>query len=349
MAVAAVVSLLCTTVVGAQEPAEKPRVVATIAQIGEPLARIAGDALRVSSLMGPGVDPHLYRPTRSDILALTRADLIVWTGQTLESKMAGAIRRLGRRVDQVALIEHLPPERLLQDADNKRDPHLWMDVGLWRTALDAGVAALMRLAPDEADAIRARADAYFTELGALDAYVRQVMAGVPERRRVLITAHDAFAYFGRAYQIQVEGVQGTSTETEAGLKDIERLVRLIVERDLAAVFAETSVSDRNVTALIEGAAARGHDVVLGGELFSDAMGEPGTYLGTYVGMLDHNGTTIARALGGDPPAGGFGVWRQATEAAAPGATPAGGRSAGPSAGPSTTPSAEAATQETPPF
>ncbi|MBB4210605.1 manganese/zinc/iron transport system substrate-binding protein [Rhodothalassium salexigens DSM 2132] len=349
VAVAALVTLLCTTVVGAQEPAEKPRVVATIAQIGEPLARIAGDALRVTSLMGPGVDPHLYRPTRSDILALTRADLIVWTGQTLESKMAGAIRRLGRRSAQVALIDHLPPERLLQDADNKRDPHLWMDVGLWRTALGAGVAALVRLAPDEADAIRARADAYFAELGALDAYVSQVMAGVPERRRVLITAHDAFAYFGRAYQIQVEGVQGTSTETEAGLKDIERLVRLIVERDLAAVFAETSVSDRNVTALIEGAAARGHDVVLGGKLFSDAMGEPGTYLGTYVGMLDHNGTTIARALGGAPPEGGFGAWRQGSEAAAPGAAPAGARSAGPPAGPSATPSAEAATQETPPF
>ena len=298
--------LLAALVLSPPAAAEKPRIVATIAQIGQPLQAIAGDAATVESLMGPGVDPHLYRPTRSDILTLTRADLILWTGQTLESKMAGAIRRLGDRNAHRALIEAIPKRRLLQDEENEHDPHLWMDVSLWRTALTAAVDALVDVADGRhTAAIRDRADAYFQRLERLHAYVGDVMASVPERRRVLITAHDAFNYFGRAYGVRVEGVQGTSTETEAGLKDIERLVRLITQRDIGAVFAETSVSDRNVRALIEGARAKGAEVGLGGKLYSDAMGKPGTYEGTYLGMMDHNASTIARALGGTPPEGGF--------------------------------------------
>ena len=285
---------------------EKPRVVATIAQIAEPLGHIVADSAKVISLMGPGVDPHLYRPTRSDIMALSRADLILWTGQTLESKMANAIRRLGQRSRHVPLVEKIPPARLLQDAENERDPHLWMDAGLWQTALKAAVDALAEtVAEEKAEAVRARARTYFQKLEALDRYVAQLMTTIPEKRRVLITAHDAFNYYGRAYGIRVEGVQGTSTETEAGLKDVERLVRLIVERDIPAVFAETSVSDRNIRALIEGAAAKDHRVAMGGRLYSDAMGKPDTYKGTYIGMIEHNATTIARALGGTVSPGGF--------------------------------------------
>lgn len=293
-----ILTLLGLILLAAPVGRAQPVVVTTIAQIADPLQTIAGEAAEVRSLMGPGVDPHLYRPTRSDILALTRADMIVWTGQTLESKMAEAIENLASRLPVVTLIDGVPPAKLLRDPDNKHDPHLWMDVSLWAEVLKPAVAALQRLVPDRADAIAERADAYFERLARLDAQVAQAVQTLPDNRRVLITAHDAFAYFGARYGLRVEGVQGTSTESEAGLKDVERLVGLIVRQDIPAVFAETSVSERNVRALISGAAAKGHDIRLGGELFSDAMGAPGTPEGTYAGMIRHNARTIVSALGG---------------------------------------------------
>lgn len=276
----------------------KPLVVTSIAQIGEPLSVIAGEGAEIISLMGPGVDPHLYRPTRSDIATLARADLIIWTGQSLESKLAPAIAQLARRTPAVALIAHVPPSRLLQDADKKYDPHLWMDPLLWAQALGVATDALGTLIPDHAEAIAARTDAYATQIRTLDQAIGESLSSIPAERRILITAHDAFAYFGRRYGIEVEGVQGSSTESEAGLNDIERLVDLLVARRIPAVFAETSVSERNVRALIEGAAARGHQVVLGGQLFSDAMGANSTKAGTYLGMIAHNAHTITDALGG---------------------------------------------------
>lgn len=292
--------------------AAKPKVVATIAQLGEPLDYMLGAHAEVIGLMGPGVDPHLYRPTRSDILKLAQANIIVWTGQTLESKMAGAIARLGADKPALAVIEAVGPDLLLKDPQLGRDPHLWMDPALWRAALGAAVELVAgRVSEDAAADIAARASDYFATLEDLGRYADQVLASVPAERRVLVTAHDAFHYFGRRFDLRVEGVQGPSTESEAGLMDVERLVALLVTRAIPAVFAETSVSDRNVQALIAGAAARGHAVVLGGRLFSDAMGRPGTYLGTYIGMIDHNASTIARGLGGAAPEGGFRAWRRA--------------------------------------
>jgi manganese/zinc/iron transport system substrate-binding protein len=193
----------------------------------------------------------------------------------------------------------------MTDEAQHYDPHVWMDVRGWMKAVTVVEQALSEFDPDNAAVYQANAAAYIAELEALDAYVRKVIASIPENQRVLVTAHDAFNYLGRAYGLDVRGIQGLSTESEAGVQDIEKLIDFLVKRGLPAVFVETSVADKNVRALVEGAKARGHDVGIGGELFSDAMGEPGTYEGTYIGMIDHNATTIARALGGSAPARGM--------------------------------------------
>lgn len=283
------------------------QVVTTIAQLADTARRLGGDRLEVRSLMGEGVDPHTYRQTRSDIATLRRADLVLWNGLYLEAQMEDLLRELGREKPVVPLAERLPPELLLGHPayPGKFDPHVWMDVSLWRRIGEIARDVLSEVDRDGAGLYRSNAAAWLAELDELEAYVRRVLATVPERERVVISAHDAFNYFGRAYGYEVIGIQGLSTESEAGLAEVEKLVALIVERRIKAVFVETSVADRNVKALVEGAAARGHTVRIGGSLFSDAMGAPGTYEGTYVGMLDHNATVIARALGGEAPPQGM--------------------------------------------
>jgi manganese/zinc/iron transport system substrate-binding protein len=203
--------------------------------------------------------------------------------------------------------EGLPADRLLEDPEypGRRDPHVWMDPDLWALVVQAVAEAMVGVLPDKADIFRANAATHLAGIARLGSYARDVLATVPEEARVLVTAHDAFGYFGRAYGFEVEGIQGISTESEAGLNRIGELVDLLVERRIAAVFVETSVSDRNIRALIEGAQARGHDMKIGGDLYSDAMGAPGTYEGTWIGMIDHNVTTIAAALGGRVPEGGM--------------------------------------------
>ncbi|MHC4948778.1 MAG: metal ABC transporter solute-binding protein, Zn/Mn family [Planctomycetota bacterium] len=226
----------------------------------------------------------------------------------LEGKMSDALVRVARGGKPVYAVTELVDEAYLLEPEalaGHFDPHLWMDVGGWTKAVEAVARALADHDPDRAADYERNAAACIDELRGLDEYARRVIGSIPARSRLLVTAHDAFNYFGRAYGIEVRGIQGISTESEAGLEDINRLVDLLVERDVRAVFVETSVADRNVRALIEGARARGHDVTIGGSLFSDAMGAPGTYEGTYAGMIDHNVTVIARALGGDAPARGL--------------------------------------------
>lgn len=293
----------------AAEPAARKVVVATIAQIGQPLTVIAAGRADIVTLMGEGVDPHLYRLTRADVAKLTRADLILYNGLHLEAQMIGMMRRFGAQKPVVAVGDTLLAGRLLPWRGNENsathDPHVWMDPGLWASALGAGVDALVRLDPANAAAYRGNAERYFAELAELDRRARAAIASIPPNTRALVTAHDAFGYFGRAYGIDVLAIQGISTESEAGIRKIEDLVGTLVSRRISAVFIETSVSERNVRALIEGAAARGHRVRIGGSLFSDAMGGKGDYTGTYLGMFDHNVTTIVRALGGDAPAHGL--------------------------------------------
>ena len=273
-------------------------VITTLSQIAEPMRVIAGDDVMVESLMGEGVDPHLYRPVRSDILRLARADVIVWNGLGLEIQLADALERLGETRPVLAIGETLPEDQLIRRS-GAVDPHIWMDPQLWKQAIEQAINLLGQHDPAIAPALRQRAQAYFVRLDALDRDAQAMMATIPPNARLLVTAHDAFGYLGRRYGIEVLGVQGISTDSEAGLLEIEQLVGTLVRRSVPAIFHETSVSDRNIRALIDGAAARGHTVVAGGMLYSDAMGSRDSPTGTYIGMLRHNVTTIVAALGGD--------------------------------------------------
>ncbi|APE44797.1 manganese transporter [Sulfitobacter alexandrii] len=298
-------SLLATA--SALRAAPVLNVVATTGMIADGARRVGGDAVEVRALMGPGVDPHGYRQTRSDIVAMTRADLTLWHGLFLEAQMERFFEELGGKRSVVAVAEALDKGRLLEHPDyaGRYDPHVWMTPEIWSDVVTEIAVALTDVRPDMAETFAANAQDYRRELATLSGYARDALARVPEEARVLVTAHDAFSYFGREYGFEVIGIQGISTNSEAGLNRISELVDLLVERRIGAVFVETSVSDRNMRALIEGAAARGHEVVIGGSLYSDAMGQEGTYEGTYIGMIDHNVTTIARALGADLSAGGM--------------------------------------------
>ncbi|MEQ8294505.1 MAG: zinc ABC transporter substrate-binding protein [Roseovarius sp.] len=286
---------------------EKIGVVATTGMIADAARQVGGDLVEVQGLMGPGVDPHSYRQTRTDIVALTRADLVLWHGLYLEAQMEELLLKLGERGNVVAVGEAVPVDERIghEDYENKFDPHVWMVPELWAHVVRGVETALAETAPEHAEVFAANAEAHLAEIERLGAYARETLATVPEPARVLLTAHDAFGYFGRSFGYEVIGIQGISTESEAGLDRIRTLVDMLVERKIGAVFVESSVSDRNMRALVEGAAAQGHEVKIGGELFSDAMGQPGTYEGTYIGMIDHNVSTIAGALGGDVPERGM--------------------------------------------
>lgn len=288
--------------------AEGPlKVVATTGMIADAARQVGGDLVEVRALMGPGVDPHAYRQTRTDILAMMQADLVLWHGLYLEAQMEDFMHALADRRPVVAVAEALPREVLLahDTYNNKFDPHVWMDPDLWSGVVERVRDALIEARPEGERAFRANAGKHLEEIAGLSAYAKQVLATVPQESRVLVTAHDAFNYFGRAYGYEVLGIQGISTESEAGLNRVAELVDLLVQRRIGAVFVESSVSDRNMRALVEGAAAKGQEVEIGGQLFSDAMGPNGSYEGTYVGMIDHNVTTIARALGGQAPERGM--------------------------------------------
>ena len=291
------VPLVRPSVALAAQPAQ---IVATTGMIADAARRISG--LPVTGLMGPGMDPHGHRPTRSDILALSRADLVLWHGLNLEAQVSRLMVDLAASRPVVAVAEGLAKTLLLSDPDypDRPDPHVWFDPALWAEVTRVIETAVSPFSPDATFA----GQVYRDEIAALSSYATEIIASIPPERRVLITAHDAFSYFGRAFGVEVMGIQGISTDSEAGLSRITALVNELVTRKIPAVFVESSVSDRSIRALIEGAAAQGHTVQIGGELFSDAMGPDGSYEGTYLGMFDHNVTTIARALGGRAPARG---------------------------------------------
>jgi manganese/zinc/iron transport system substrate-binding protein len=305
MALAALAAGPVTPPAHAADPLD---VVATTGMIADVVRNVAGERAEVTQLMGEGVDPHLYKATRSDVTRMLRADLVFYNGLLLEGKLTDALVRVATSGKRVAAVTELVDEGYLLEPPEFAglyDPHLWMDPSAWARTIDVVQGQLSGADPEGAEAYGANAEAYRSQVLALDVYAEGVLASVPEARRVLITAHDAFNYLGRRYDFEVLGIQGISTESEAGLKRIEELVDLIVEREIPAVFIETTIPTRSVEALIAGAANRGHEVVIGGELFSDAMGAPGRYEGTYIGMIDQNVTTIARALGGAAPETGL--------------------------------------------
>ncbi|MFP3384689.1 metal ABC transporter solute-binding protein, Zn/Mn family [Tritonibacter sp. SIMBA_163] len=285
----------------------KLTVVATTGMIADAARQIGGAEVAVTALMGAGVDPHAYRQTRTDIAAMTRADLVLWHGLYLEAQMEDFFHSLARKRVVVPVAEAMPKDLLRghDDYADKFDPHVWMSPEMWKHVVREVARALTEARPAATDLFAANLERHLGELDRLSDYGRRVVAGVPDDNRVLVTAHDAFGYFGRDYGFDVLGIQGISTQSEAGLNRIGELVDVLVDRQVKAVFVETSVADRSMRALIEGAAAKDHEVVIGGELFSDAMGAEGTYEATYLGMLDHNFTTIAGALGADVPTGGM--------------------------------------------
>ncbi len=292
----------------AAPPSSPYRIVTTCGMVTDIVRQVAGDKAIVEGLMGEGVDPHLYKPTRNDVARILDAQVVFYSGLMLEGRMTDTFIKAARDGRVVHAVTELIDESYLLEPPGMAghwDPHVWMDVKAWSRAVEAVAKALSDYDAANKGHYASNAEAYRAQLTALDDYVKGVIASIPAERRVLITAHDAFNYFGRAYGIEVLGIQGISTESEAGLSDINRLVDLIVSRRISAVFVESSVSDKNVTALVEGAKSRGHSVTIGGRLFSDAMGRPGTYEGTYIGMIDHNATTIARALGGQAPERGM--------------------------------------------
>ncbi len=291
-------------------PGERASVTAvtTVAMIGDVTARIGGERVKVENLIGEGVDPHLYKPTSNDVKKLQAADIIFYNGLMLEGKMTDIFVKIARTGKPV----HAVTDRILNedgyvmsDEAEHYDPHVWMDVAGWSKASMDIADSLAKFDPEHAEGYKERAAAYTAELEKLDDYARKSLASIPEKQRVLVTAHDAFNYMARAYGLEVRGIQGISTESEAGLKDINALVDYIVARKIPAVFVESSVPRKSAEALVEGARAKGHVVKIGGELYSDAMGTAGTYEGTYIGMIDHNVTLITRALGGEAPEKGL--------------------------------------------
>ncbi|MFM8764426.1 MAG: metal ABC transporter solute-binding protein, Zn/Mn family, partial [Spartobacteria bacterium] len=276
-------------------------VVCTTGMVADLVRGVAGERVRVTTLISDGVDPHLYKPTRDDVAKLLKADVIFYSGLHLEGRMEATFEKMRQRGKAVcAVTSSIPEERLLKQG-NAEDPHVWMAPLVWAGCIAAVESTLIQADPEGRDVFGANATTYRASLEAVSEWIRAAIGTIPAEQRVLITAHDAFQYYGRATGLQVMGLQGLSTESEVGVADINRIVDEIVKRRIPAVFFESTLSEKNIRAVIEGAAARGHSVKPGGMLYSDSLGAAGSPEGTCVGMLKHNTRTITNALGGQAP------------------------------------------------
>ncbi|MBC5773250.1 zinc ABC transporter substrate-binding protein [Pontibacter sp. KCTC 32443] len=298
-----IVCLLCwgckqTITKGPVPDDKKMYVVTTTGILADAVKHIVGDAATVEAIMGSGVDPHLYKATQGDLQKLTDADLIVYNGLHLEGKMGEVLSKLNRFKSVVAAAEGIPEQYLLQSQDyaDSHDPHVWFDVSLWQRVVQHLVSELQRKDPKNAEVYAANARNYLQQLEQLHRYTKQAIGSIPEQQRILITAHDAFGYFGKAYSIEVRGLQGISTVSEFGLQDVSSLVNFIVQHKIKAVFVESSVSPKAIEAVVIGSRKKGHNIHIGGTLYSDALGEAGTPAGTYTGMVRHNVNNIVSAL-----------------------------------------------------
>ncbi|GAB2723869.1 metal ABC transporter solute-binding protein, Zn/Mn family [Halomonas garicola] len=284
------------------EPEKAPlNVVTTIGMIADVASEVGGECVAAEPMMGPGVDPHLYQASASDVKTLRNADQILYAGYSLEGQLGEVLENFSRRKTTVAVSpESIDLSRMLTADDVYGiDPHVWMDVSLWAQTVDTIGETFIEARPECKDSIQANAEAYTEQLGALHQWVKESVETIPEEQRILVTAHDAFNYFGRAYGIEVEGIQGISTDTETGIADIRHMADTVIEREVPAVFIESTINPRTVQAVIDSAEQRGHEVVIGGQLYSDAMGKEGTADGTYIGMLRANTQAIVEALGGE--------------------------------------------------
>ena len=274
------------------------RVVTTIGMITDIVQNVGGDRVDVTGLMRAGIDPHLYRASEGDVARLAGADLIFYNGLHLEGKMAGVLERMQDQIKTVAVTQDVDRTVLLAppEFEGAYDPHLWFDVTLWRKAVERVRDTLIEVDTGSAELYRANTKDYLAQLEELHNYVMQQAERISPDQRVLVTAHDAFNYFGRAYGFEVRGLQGISTATEAGTADVQALVQFIVERRIPAMFVETSVPRQSIEAVQAAVKAKGFSVEIGGQLFSDAMGASGTPEGTYIGMVRHNIDTIVASL-----------------------------------------------------
>ena len=276
----------------------KIRIVTTIGMITDIVKIVGGERVEVTGLMGPGIDPHLYKASAGDVQRLTSAQLIFYNGLHLESKMGDILAKMAGDTKTVAVTEAVDQSLLLTppEFEGQYDPHLWFDVMLWMEAVERVRDTLSEFDLDNTLMYYTNAERYLAKLAELHEYVTAQAERVPSEQRVLVTAHDAFNYFGKAYGFEVRGLQGISTATEAGIADVQGLATFIAERRIPAIFVESSVSTRSLEAVKAAVKSKGFDVEIGGELFSDAMGNEGTPAGTYIGMVRHNIDTIVTAL-----------------------------------------------------
>lgn len=300
-----ILSFLLSACGGGNNAADVPladrqiNIVATTGMIADIVVNVGGERVQVEALMGPGVDPHLYKPTASDVTKLENADVVFYNGLHLEGRMAEVFEKMVEAGSATfAVAAEVDPKLLLDSPqyEGQYDPHIWFDVTLWKFAVEKVAKELIALDPASSAVYEANAAAYLAQLDELDRYVRAQIASLPEGARVLVTAHDAFGYFGAQYGMEVRGLQGTSTAAEAGAADVQDLAAFLVERQIKAIFVESSVPPATIEAVQKATQAQGWDVQIGGQLFSDAMGQAGTPAGTYIGMVTHNVDTIVSAL-----------------------------------------------------
>ena len=281
-----------------EEESGKIKAVSTIGMIGDVVSNIGGEHVESISLMKPGIDPHLYKATQGDMTKLEDAEIIFYNGLHLEGQMIDIFEQMEKNKPTVAVTQNVSTDGLLagDGESTEHDPHLWFNVEYWIESAKVIRDELIKLDEENKEDYEKNAEEYIAKMEELDQYVKEQIATIPEENRVLVTAHDAFGYFGDAYGIEVMGLQGISTESEVGSKDVSELRDFLVENKIKAVFIESSVPKDTIEAVIEGAKKMGHEVTIGGELFSDAMGDEGTEEGTYLGMVRHNVDTIVKAL-----------------------------------------------------
>jgi manganese/zinc/iron transport system substrate-binding protein len=271
---------------------------ATTGQVADVVRNVGGERVVVTALMGPGVDPHLYKASAGDVITLQRTDVVFYSGLHLEGRMIEIFERLARTKPVYAITDQIPEDKLRRppEFEGAFDPHVWFDPTLWATTADVVAERLAVLDPQSAGRYRTNAAIYKQRLAEMDGYARQQLGAIPEESRVLITAHDAFGYFGEHYGIEVRGLQGISTASEAGGADVQRLAEYIAERNVRALFIESSVPQATIEAVQAAVRAKGKDVTIGGQLFSDALGAADSPEGTYLGMFKYNVDTITQAL-----------------------------------------------------
>lgn len=277
----------------------KLNVVTTTSMITDLVKNIGGDYINLQGLMGSGVDPHLYKASEGDVTKLVNANVIFYNGLHLEGKLVEVFEKMGTATKTPIALGDVLDKSTLIGSDyfaSSYDPHVWFDINYFRQFTKKVTQVLSEKDPDNAANFRANETAYLLRLDNLQSRIKTTIETLPRDKRILVTAHDAFNYFGKAYDFEVVGLQGLSTATEAGVQDVQNLSTFIIENNIKAVFVESSVPKRTIEALQAAVISKGHEVAIGGTLYSDALGNAGTVEGTYVGMFEYNVNTIVNAL-----------------------------------------------------